>query len=275
MRQSLIGVDFSINVRHRFDLGGGVAMATVVASGIERKASERKFYTRMALFLVLLVLLGFGPSFYLRGVVPSYPRPNPTLPPAVILHGTVFTLWIAAIVAQTQLIAARKHQIHMRLGVLTMLLAVLMIPVMYLTAVWQVARANQPPVTDPLTWKIVPLAVILPFAVLIWNGWSNRRNAPFHKRYLLSAAIITVMGPSIGRLPIAPPVLLGTTIQLLLGLLLFVPLFLWDRKTIGHAHPATRLGFTMAAISVAVPLTVFWFNLPWARVAAHLPGVGA
>src|SRR6476469_5860279 len=101
---------------------GEVGMATVAMSGADRKTSERKFYSRMALFLVLLVLLGFGPSFYLRGVVPAYPRPNPTLPPAVILHGTVFTLWIAAIVAQTQLIAARKHQIHMRLGVLTMLL---------------------------------------------------------------------------------------------------------------------------------------------------------
>ena len=120
-------------------------MATIVASPADRKASERKFYTRMALFLVLLVLLGFGPSFYLRGIVPAYPRPNPTLPPTVILHGSVFTLWMALIVSQTQLISARKHEIHMRLGKLTVLLAVLMIPVMYLTAVWQVARANQPP----------------------------------------------------------------------------------------------------------------------------------
>jgi len=23
------------------------------------------------------------------------------------------------------------------------------------------------------------------------------------------------------------------------------------------------------------PLSVFWLNLPWAKVAAHLPGVGA
>jgi hypothetical protein len=40
-------------------------------------------------------------------------------------------------------------------------------------------------------------------------------------------------------------------------------------------HPATRLGFTMAAITVALPLAVWWLNLPWARVAAKLPGVGA
>ena len=139
-------------------------MATAVAPGIDRKLSERKFYTRMALFLAVLVLLGFGPSFYLKDMVPAYPRPNPTLPPAVILHGSVFTLWMLAILAQTQLISARKHAVHMQLGKVTVLLAILMLPVMYLTAVWQVPRANQPPFTDPLTWTVVPLAVIVPFA---------------------------------------------------------------------------------------------------------------
>lgn len=249
-------------------------MATIVAAGTDRKASERKFYSRMALFLVVLVLLGFAPSFYLRGVIPSYPRPNPSLPPAVILHGSVFTLWMALIVAQTQLIAARKHAVHMQLGKLTFLLAVLMLPVMYLTAVWQVARANQPPFTDPLTWTIVPLAGIIPFAVLIAQGWAKRRDVQSHKRLMLSAAILTVMGPAIGRLPIAPPTTLGITIIFLLGLLLFVPLFLWDSRTLGRTHPATKLGFAMAAISVAIPLAVFWLNLPWASVAAKLPGVG-
>jgi hypothetical protein len=250
-------------------------MATIVASPADRKASERKFYTRMALFLVFLVLLGFGPSFYLRGVVPSYPRPNPTLPVTVILHGSVFTLWMAAVVAQTQLISARKHEIHMRLGKLTVLLAILMIPVMYLTAVWQVARANQPPFTDPLTWTIVPLSVIIPFAVLVWQGWEHRRDAPWHKRLMLSAAILVVMGPSLGRIPIAPPTTVGFSIVFLLGLLLFTPLAIHDRRLLGHVHPATKFGFAMGAISVAIPLTVFWFHLPWASVAARLPGVGA
>jgi len=60
---------------------GETPMATVATSTQDRLASERKFYTRMALFLAFIVLLGFGPSFFLRGVVPSYPRPNPTLTP--------------------------------------------------------------------------------------------------------------------------------------------------------------------------------------------------
>ena len=250
-------------------------MATIVGSATDRKTSERKFYSRMALFLVLLVLLGFGPSFYFRGLVPAYPRPNPTLPPAVILHGTVFTLWMALIVAQTQLIAARKHEVHMQLGKAGMILAIVMIPVMYLTGVWQVARANQPPFTDPLTWTIVPLATIIPFALLVWNGWRNRRDVQTHKRLMLSAAILVVMGPTIGRLPLAPPTLGGMTFLILLGFALFIPLIVWDRKTVGHLHRATRFGIAMAALWAACPLAVWWLNLPWARVAAHLPGVGA
>jgi hypothetical protein len=254
---------------------GDVAMATIVASGTDRKSSERRFYSRMALFLVALVLLGFGPSFYLRDVVPSYPRPNPSLPPAVLLHGGVFTVWMALVVAQTQLIAARKHEVHMRLGKAGMLFAVLMIPVMYLTAVWQVQRATQPPFTDPLTWTIVPLATIIPFALLVWNGWQKRRDVQTHKRLMLSAAILVVVGPSIGRLPLGPPSVIVFTIQMLLGFLLFVPLILRDRRTIGHIHPATRFGIGMTALWVIFPLAVFWLNLPWATVAAHLPGVAA
>src|SRR4029434_10645864 len=193
-------------------------MATVAEAQVDRAAAERKFYCRMALFLVALVFLGFAPSFYLREIVPSYPRPTPSLTPFVLLHGGLFTLWMLVLIAQTQLVAAGRRDIHMKLGKASMVLAVALIPVMYLTAVWQVARANQAPFTDPLTWSIVPLAVIIPYALMIWNGWKHRKNAQWHKRSMVSAAILVVAGPSIGRLPIAPPPTIGFTIIFLLGL---------------------------------------------------------
>jgi hypothetical protein len=251
-------------------------MATVAASpAVERQTRERRFYSRMAIFLVVVMFAGFAPSFYLKDIVPAYPRPNPTLPPAVILHGSLFTLWMLAFIVQTQLVAAGRRDIHMRLGSATMFLAIALVPVMYLTAVWQVARANQPPFTDPLTWTIVPLAVIVPYAILVYEGWRRRREAQWHKRLMLSAGIIVVMGPSIGRLPIAPPTLGGMTFLLLLGLALFIPLFVWDRRSIGRTHGATWLGFGLGALSVAIPLTVFWTGADWASIAARLPGAGS
>lgn len=258
-----------------FARSGGIAVATTAVLPKERQNAEHKFYTRMALLLVAIVFLGFAPSFYLRGIVPPYPRPNPTLPWWVIMHGSLFTLWMGIFVAQTQLIAGRQHKLHMLLGKASMIFAILLIPVMYMTAVWGVARANQPPMTDPLTWTIVPLSVIVPFAILLYLGWENRTRAQWHKRLLLSAAILVMMGPAVGRLPLAPPTLVGITILLLLGLPLFIPLFIWDKRRDGRVHPATWIGFGLSAISVFVPLFVLWTGVNWAAVAAKLPGVGS
>ena len=55
-------------------------MATIATSPTDRRSAERKFYSRMALLLVAVVFIGFAPSFYLRNIVPAFPRPNPTLP---------------------------------------------------------------------------------------------------------------------------------------------------------------------------------------------------
>jgi hypothetical protein len=62
---------------------------------------------------------------------------------------------------------------------------------------------------------------------------------------------------------------------MLAGFLLFVPLLIWDRRSVGHVHPATKLGILMAALWVVFPITIFWAHLDWASVAAKLPGVGA
>jgi hypothetical protein len=250
-------------------------MATIVAPPVDRKAAERRFYSRMALFLVAVVFLGFAPSFYLRDIVPSYPRPNPTLPPAVMFHGLMFTLWMALLVVQTQLVSTRRVETHMKLGMAAMLLAIALIPVMYLTAVWGVARESHPPFTDRLNWTAIPLAVIPAFAFLIYEAWRRRREAQWHKRLMLGATIMFAAGPGFGRIPLAPPTFWGFTAQLLVGTaLLYAPLFIWDRRTQGKIHPATWTGYAVATATAIIPLALIYTN-SWASVAAKLPGVGA
>ena len=248
-------------------------MATTANTPVGLQAAERRFYSWMAIALIALVFIGFAPSFYLRGIVPQYPRPNPTLNPTVLLHGGLFTVWMLAFVAQTQLVAAGRRDLHMKLGAASLLLALAIIPMMYLVAVWQVARANQPPFTTPLGWTVVPLAVIPVYAILLWQGWNRRREAQFHKRLMLSAAIVVVMGPSLGRMPIAPPTLGGFTFQHTLGLALFIPIMLWDRRCQRRIHPATWLGFSLATAMIVVS-TVFLATGTWAPIARYLPGVG-
>ena len=249
-------------------------MATLANNPVDRASAERKFYSRMAIALVAIVFLGFAPSFYLRDIVPAYPRPNPSLTPFVMLHGGLFTLWMLVLIAQTQLVAAGRRDMHMKLGLFGMLLAVAILPVMYLAAVWQVARTNQPPFTDPLNWTAVPLATIPAFAFLIWQGWAHRREAQWHKRLMLGAAILVVLGPAIGRLPIAPPTLAGHTVHVMIGLALFVPLMLWDRRSQGRVHRATWMGFLVAVAAYLIPI-VLMATESWAPIAKLLPGIGA
>ena len=250
-------------------------MATIVSPIGDRKTAERKFYSRMAIFLVVVVFLGFAPSFYLRGIVPPYPRPNPSLPPAVMFHGLMFTLWMALVVVQTQLVATRRVENHMKLGAAAMLIAIALVPVMYLTAVWAVARHSHPPFTDDLNWTAIPLAVIPAFAFLIYEAWRRRREAQWHKRLMLGATIIFAAGPGFGRIPLAPPIFWGFAAQLLAGIaLLYLPLFIWDRRTQGKVHPATWTGYAVGMAAAIIPLALIYTN-SWAGIAAKLPGVGA
>ncbi len=195
-----------------------------------RWAPERRFYTGMALAMIALVLIGFGPSFYFRGYV-HFPRPNPSLTPLVLLHGIVFSLWMLLFAAQASLVGLDRRDLHMRLGLAGMTLAVLLVPLMYLVAVGQVARANQPPFATPLGWTIVPILVIPVFAALVWLGWKHRRNPQTHKRLMLCAALL-MMDPAIGRIPLTPPTQLGFAVQSLLPLAMYFILFWWDRKTL-------------------------------------------
>ena len=248
-------------------------MATIVEPAGDRKAAERKFYSRMAILLVVVVFIGFAPSFYLKGIVPPYPRPNPTLPPAVLFHGLMFTLWMALLVVQTQLISTRRTETHMKLGKAAMLLAIALIPVMYVTAVWAVPRHSHPPFTDDLNWTAIPLAVIPAFAFLVYEAWRRRKQSQWHKRLMLGATIIFAAGPGFSRIPLAPPSFWGFTAQLLIGTaLLFTPLFLWDRRTQGRIHPATWTGYAAATAAAVVPLALI-YTQSWAGIAEKLPGV--
>lgn len=254
------------------DTSGAAVLGAPSPAG-QRQRAERRFYSGMALFMGLLVLVGFGPSFYFKFLGLSFPRPNPTLNPLVIFHGVVFTLWTVVFVAQALLVNAGRRDVHRKLGVAGMALAVLMLPVMYVTAAAQVARANQPPFTDPLTWTAVPLLAVAFLAPLLWLGWRHsRRDLQAHKRLMLGAMIMVVQ-PAIGRLPLAPPTLMGFGILLAISWLLFIPLIQWDRHSLGRVHWATALGASLYAVSLA--LQQFFLAMPgsWARFAVHLPGI--
>ena len=110
------------------DLAGGRGMRA--SAVLEERNRDRRFFTGMAIAAALTVFVGFAPTYYLRGL--SEARP---LSPLVHLHGIVSTAWILLFLTQTSLVAARRTDLHRRLGIAGVVLAVSVLVIGFVTAV--------------------------------------------------------------------------------------------------------------------------------------------
>lgn len=243
-------------------------MATV-AEQPHRSDAERRFFGRMAIAILIVIFIGFAPSFYLFQTV-SYPRPNPPLTAVTLLHGLVLTAWLATFYAQVRLVAAKRVDLHRRLGIWGFTLALVMVPVLYLTAVQAIPRNTHPPVIDALGWSAVPLLSLAAIAFLIAMGWRNRKQPQAHKRFMLLATL-AMLEPGLARWPVFPPTMTGHVVADVLAFGFAIPLLLWDRKTLGHLHWATKLGLAALAFGCFARFAV-WNSEAWHSFAAMLPG---
>lgn len=244
-------------------------MATAAkGQGVEGHDAERRFYARMALAIIITTFIGFAPSFYLFQLV-SYPRPNPALTPLVMLHGLALTTWLALFYTQIRLVAAKRRDIHRQLGVWGMALGVAILPISYLTATHAIARGLHPPIIDAQSWSAVPLLAIPAMGFLLWMGWRSRMEPQAHKRFMLVYTICMVE-PGLGRWPIFPPTMAGHVISNLLAFAFIVPLILWDRRTIGHLHWATKAAIAALAFGSFARYIVWGLGI-WPSTVALLP----
>jgi hypothetical protein len=172
-------------------------IADIPARRGSSRRSERIFYVGMSLVAVATVFAGFARTYFLR----SYFHPDPlTLLPRI--HGLVFTGWIVLFVAQTTLVAARRTDIHRRLGWAGAALAVLMMIVTWLTAVAAVHQAVL--VGNAFLARAffaIPLADLLVFAALVGAAIVYRRWPDTHKRLMLLATL-AILDAATGRWPI-------------------------------------------------------------------------
>ena len=75
------------------------------------RPDSRAFFMVMSGALLLIVLLGFGRSLYLRPFTDL-----PSLPPAVWVHGSILTAWYVGAFAQATLVTSGRTDLHRRLG---------------------------------------------------------------------------------------------------------------------------------------------------------------
>jgi uncharacterized membrane protein YozB (DUF420 family) len=211
---------------------------------------DRWFFSGMAVAVLITVFAGFARSYYLGAFFGA-----PRLTTLVHLHGIVFTSWVLLFLTQASLIAARRTDLHRRLGVAGAAIAVLMLVVGYLTAVEAARLGVTPPGgPPPLAFLSVPLGTLAAFAVLVGTGLYNRRRSETHKRLMLLGTI-ALLAPALARISRllgtdGPPVAIGGTC------LFVVACLLYDRAAHGRVHPAFLWGGLFLMISLPVRFAI-------------------
>ncbi|WP_156405401.1 hypothetical protein [Sphingomonas sp. Root710] len=214
-------------------------MATKAQGRAAAIASERRFYAGMAIAMIAAIVIGFAPSYYMRGIVPAaYPLPSITA--LMHLHGALFTSWMLLFLAQVLLVSGGRPDIHRKLGLLAVAMLPAMIVVGTLAGLYQVARASGPPIVPPLSWLSIPLLSVPVYGGLI--GWAlvKRRDPQTHKRLML-IAMIEMTSPGFGRMP-WPALVPGPVILFGFSNLFLVALIVWDYRRNGGIHRATAIG---------------------------------
>ena len=226
-------------------------VAPAVSFGLTPSASERehRFFMGMAVVIALIVLVGFGPTYYLRPVFRTE-----ALHPTFHLHGFVFSIWVVFFVVQTALVFTRRTPVHRRLGVFGGVWAAVMLVVGYLAAVASVRRGFSPPGgPPPLVFFAIPISDLVVFAVFVVLALYLRRQSPIHKR-LMMLATLSILTAAIARLPYVLP--LGPLAFFGLTDLLVVACLVNDRLVRGRVHPAFLWGGLFLIASQAGRLVV-------------------
>lgn len=221
-------------------------------------AFERRLYGAMGVLALLVVLVGFARSFYLRSLFGAAP-----LADLLQLHGAVMTLWFALFLIQVSLVGARRVEWHRRLGVMAAVVATLLVPLGLATAVAFVRRV-QPDAEQAAeaagiaTYDAIVLAL---FMGLVAIALRSRRRPDVHKR-LMTLATLSLLGPPLGRLmPDLVAALVGQGLVLL-------PIVV-DTCRNRRLHPAFGWGGALVLVSsgvaVALAESPAWraVVLPW------------
>ncbi len=208
---------------------------------------ERRFFTGMAIAMAVVCFAGFAPSYYLKTQFGT-----PQLKPLLHIHGLVYTMWMALLIAQAALIAARKVQLHRTLGIAGAVLVVLMV-VTGAAVTYGRGTTISPGIPHEmlLGFLAIPTVALLVFPSLIGAALYLRKNGAARKRLMVIATTV-FLSAAVHRLlmwlvdpAVTPPVFFGATD------LFIVALVVYDFISRGRAHAATIWGgLTVVATQV-------------------------
>lgn len=225
-------------------------MATTLPS-LSNRLRDRRFYLLVSLSLAALVFVGFAPTFYLNAQFSHFP-----LSGLHILHGTVFSSWIALLIVQSALISARQVRVHRSLGYAAIALVILMVVLGVTIAIYGARRGTTPPgAPPPLVFFAVPLFDMIVFPVLVGAAFWYRNRPETHKR-LMIVATLSIVPAATARILLK--VHAGAPILEAYGFsfLLLFACMVYDYATRRRVYPAYLWGGLFFVISVPLRLYI-------------------
>lgn len=193
--------------------------------------------------MTAVVFAGFAPTYYLRPLFEAQ-----SLPWLYQVHGLLFTAWMLLLIVQPVLVAARRTDIHRRIGPVGGALALLMVIAALAVTIDLGRRAPAPPPGAPplMVFLSVPFATLVVFPVLVGAALYWRRNADAHKRLMLIATL-ELLPAGVARwpalAPLGPLAYFGGTDLFLVAIIGF------DLLTKHRIHAATIWGGAFLLLS--------------------------
>jgi len=224
-----------------------------------------KFFLYTSYALLVIVLIGFSPTFYLRAFFDV-----PAIPLYVYTHGVAMTAWFIWFCVQTTAAYSGRVALHRRLGAIGITLGVLVLFSGAFTAMKLAPRLlekygnidSDMPRIAGVVWG--NLAGLIAFGGFLVAAFLYRQKPEIHKRLMLLASIgITLQ--ALGR--IAKYSMIGLPegpFALIVLLMMLIILGVFDKRNIGSVHRVTWVGgCTLIAILILFGFVIS--NSPFGR----------
>jgi hypothetical protein len=219
-------------------------------------------------FLVL-VFLGFAPSFYLKFLIADQPFYPNGLPTPHIIHGIILTVWYIFLVVQARWIAVRNISLHKKMGWFGAAWAALvLLSTVYTISIFperMVALAQQlnstVEETEPglvaILWLDVFMSVL--FVLFLMLAILKRKKPDTHKRLMFYTGLVFIFAAT-NRIAGSIAQLTESNISLVTGpvilLVLSASILVYDYKTRKKILAVSWWCFGLYWLAIATSLIV-------------------
>jgi len=238
---------------------------------------RRWFFPGMAMLMLATSIAGFAP-----GILDMAGRHEPVSALAAI-HGIIFLVWLLLFLVQSLLARSAPVIWHRRLGIASLFVLLVMVPIGYATAVAMVQRGSDlsgdqhvgfsayGPSLDAQTASVFNLLDLGFFALLAAGAFWFRTRLAIHKRLMLFANI-QLMGASVTHLLGHTGLLSGGTVIGSFSAFLLVAVardWVVDRRI----HPLTAALAIISFVSLPMEASVISPSAIWHHLVDKLAGV--